>query len=104
MSNRRTFLQGVAAIPFARSISAAVPKAPQVHGYGETMPDMLLAFLQSKTNALAGAVSGADRLAAACCGRCTREGCGAGVVAHCAAVGGRPIGRGGDGASGSHAV
>ena len=52
MSDRRTFLQLAAAVPFATSISAAAA-APQVRGYGEDMPDMLLAYLQNKTNALA---------------------------------------------------
>jgi cephalosporin-C deacetylase-like acetyl esterase len=59
MSDRRTFLQQVAAMPFATSmpfaisISAAAAEAPRVRGYGEDMPDMLLAYLQNKTNALA---------------------------------------------------
>src|SRR6266850_1189715 len=53
MSDRRTFLQHIAAISFATPISAAAATTPQVRGYGEDMPDMLLAHLQSKTNALA---------------------------------------------------
>jgi hypothetical protein len=51
MSNRKTFLQRLA--PFAPSLSAAAAKAPQVRGYSEEMPDMLLAYLERKTNALA---------------------------------------------------
>jgi cephalosporin-C deacetylase-like acetyl esterase len=42
----------MAAIPFAASTSAA-PKAASVRGYGDAMPDMLLSYLQNKTNALA---------------------------------------------------
>jgi len=53
MPNRRTFFQQMAAIPFATSISAAPAKAPQMRGYGEEMPDMVLAYLQRKTNSLA---------------------------------------------------
>jgi cephalosporin-C deacetylase-like acetyl esterase len=53
MSDRRTFLQQMAAIPFATSFSAAAAKLPQIRGYGEEMPDMLVAYLQNKTNALA---------------------------------------------------
>ena len=52
MSDRRTFLQQVAAIPLAASISPASAKAAQVRGYGEEMPDMVLSYLQKKTNAL----------------------------------------------------
>jgi len=53
MSERRTFLQQMAAIPFVPSLCAAAAKAPQMRGYGEEMPDMLLAYLEKKTNALA---------------------------------------------------
>src|SRR5947207_928291 len=53
MSDRRTFLQQVAAIPLAASISPASAKPAQVRGYGEEMPDMLISYLQKKTNALA---------------------------------------------------
>src|SRR6476660_6210975 len=53
MSDRRTFLQQLAALPLAPSLSAAPAKAPHARGYGEEMPDMLLAYLQNKTNALA---------------------------------------------------
>ena len=53
MSDRRTFLQQLAAIPFAAPLAAASAKAPQVRGCGEDMPDLVLAYLQKKTNALA---------------------------------------------------
>jgi hypothetical protein len=43
----------MAAVPFAGSMSAAAPKQASVQGYGDSMPDMLLAYLQNKTNALA---------------------------------------------------
>ncbi len=52
MTRRRTFLQQLAAIPFAPALSAAAAKAPQVRSYGDEMPDMLLAYLERKTNAL----------------------------------------------------
>ena len=53
MSNRRTFLQQAAAIPFAASMSPALAKESTNRGYGEEMPDMLLAYLENKANALA---------------------------------------------------
>jgi cephalosporin-C deacetylase-like acetyl esterase len=51
--NRRTLLQQVAAIPFAKSLLAAPAKLPQVRSYGDETPDMVLAYLEKKTNGLA---------------------------------------------------
>jgi len=44
----------MAAVPLAGAMPpAGAAKAPQVRSYGEEMPDMVLAYLQRKTNALA---------------------------------------------------
>jgi cephalosporin-C deacetylase-like acetyl esterase len=52
MSNRRAFFKQLAAIPVAASTSASGAELAQVHDYGKEMPDMLLSYLQNKTNTI----------------------------------------------------
>jgi cephalosporin-C deacetylase-like acetyl esterase len=53
MSNRRTFLKQAAAMPLAPSLLPAYSQAAAARPYSQEMPDMLLHYLATKTNALA---------------------------------------------------
>ncbi|HYM12674.1 MAG TPA: alpha/beta hydrolase family protein [Bryobacterales bacterium] len=51
--NRRQFLMGAAALPAAPRLLAAPPPAAPARSYSEELPDMLLAYMAKKINALA---------------------------------------------------